>query len=130
MLRRFSAFLTTLLSLTSYHLFSAIPALAVAIDPPTGKGGSFSNAYPTITGIISSLLKNSIAIAGTILIGLLIFGGVSYIMSAGENDPKKQAQAQAMITDAVIGFLVVALAYIIVQLIEFVSGVNILNPTF
>ncbi|MBP9817817.1 hypothetical protein KBC75_03645 [Candidatus Shapirobacteria bacterium] len=126
MLRRFPVLF---LLLTSYFLHP-VSALAVPIDPPNNRGGYFSQTYPSITGLIGSLLKNSLTIAGVLLLCLLIFGGFSFIMSAGQNDPKKTAMAQAMITDAVIGFLVVILAYFIVQIVEVVTGVNILNPTF
>lgn len=127
------------LSFFNFSLFSFLiinysllinPVHAVPIDPPTGRGGSFSSAYPTITGLIAALLRNSLTIAGVILLCLLIFGGLSYIINAGDSDPKKTAQSMAMITDAIIGFLVVILAYFIIQIVEVVTGVNILNPTF
>lgn len=51
-----------------------------------------------------------------------------FIINAGSNDSKKAAQAKAIITDALIGFAVVFLAYFIIQIIEVITGLNILNP--
>lgn len=52
-----------------------------------------------------------------------------FIIGAGSNDPKKSAQGQTLVADALIGFAVVILAYFIVQIIEVVTGLNILHST-
>jgi len=57
---------------------------------------------------------------------MLIYGGFIIISSAGE-DPKKQAQGQQLITQALIGFLIVIASYLIVKLIETLTGFSILN---
>ena len=101
----------------------------VAIDPPMGTGRSLSQTFPDIGSLFSVLLKNSLTLIGVILVVLLIFGGVSYIIGAGSNDARKTAQSQAIITDALIGFAVVLLSYFIIQIIEVVTGLNILNPS-
>ena len=93
-----------------------------------GTGKSVSQTFPDIGTIINIILKNSITIAGVILLGLLIFGGLKFIMSAGSNDAKKAAEAKAIITDAIIGFVVIFVAYFIIQIIEVITGVQILNP--
>jgi len=104
--------------------------LAVAIDPPTGVAGkTLSTTFPTLGSLISVLVKNSITLAGILFLLLLIFGGVSFIIGAGSSDSKKIAQGQAMVIDALIGFVVVIMAYFIVQIIEVVTGFNILNNT-
>ena len=96
------------------------------IDLGTGK--SINATFPSIGTLFNLLLKNSITIAGVILLGLLIFGGLKFIMSAGSNDAKKAAEAKTIITDAIIGFAVVFCAYFIVQIIQLITGVSILNP--
>lgn len=98
-------------------------------DTPLGKG-SISGTYPNLGTLISLILKNSLTVAGILLLFLLLFGGVTYIMSAGDGDPKKAQQAQTAITDALIGFAVVFLAYFIIQIIQVITGLNILNPNF
>lgn len=92
-----------------------------------GTDKSLSQTFPDIGTIINLILRNSLTIAGVILLGLLIFGGVKFIMSAGSNDAKKTAEAKTIITDAIIGFAVVFCAYFIVQIIQLITGVPILN---
>lgn len=48
------------------------------------------------------------------------------IASAGSGDQKKAATAKSMITDAVIGFLVIFLSYFIIQIVEVITGFTIL----
>jgi len=104
--------------------------LAVNIgDLPTGTGRTISQTFPSIGTLVTVLLKNSLTIAGLLFLILLIFGGVMFIIGAGSTDSKKAAQGQALVTDALIGFIVVILAYFIVQIIQVVTGLNILNST-
>lgn len=91
------------------------------------QGKTIGTKYQTISPLISTLLKNSLTIAGIIFLGLLLFGGFSMIANAGSNDSKKAAQAKQTVTSAVVGFIVVFSAYLIIQLIEAITGLNILN---
>ena len=103
--------------------------LAVAIDPPLGPKGTVSQTFPTLGSLISVILKNSLTLVGLIMLVLLISGGVMFIIGAGSQDSKKSAQAKTVITDALIGFAVVFLAYFIIQIVETITGLNILNPS-
>lgn len=96
---------------------------------PIGSGNTLEGAYPNLGILISMILRNSLTVAGILLLCLLLFGGVTYIISAGESDPKKAQQAQTAITDALIGFAVVFLAYFIIQIVQVMTGLQILNPT-
>lgn len=106
---------------------NAVYAAGVSIaDTPLGPGkGTLGNTYPQISTLVTIILKNSLTIAGIILLALLIFGGLSYIIGAG-GDPKKAEQAQGVITSSLIGFAVVLTAYFIIQIIEVITGVNII----
>jgi len=86
-------------------------------------GGTYSSS----SVLISIILKNSLIVAGIILLGLLIFGGITVIMSAGSGDSKKAGQGKAAVTSALIGFAIVLLAYTIIQIIQVITGLNILN---
>lgn len=88
-------------------------------------GGTFGST----SVLISIILKASMTVAGLIFLGLLIFGGITLIMNAGSGDSKKAGQGKAAITNAVIGFAIVLLAYTIIQIIQVITGLNILNPT-
>jgi len=104
--------------------------IGVPIDPPLGPKGTVSQTFPTLGSLISVILKNSLTLVGLIMLVLLISGGVMFIIGAGSQDSKKSAQAKTVITDALIGFAVVFLAYFIIQIVEVVTGLKILNPGF
>jgi hypothetical protein len=82
-----------------------------------------------IGDIVSIVLSNSIILAGVILVFLLIFGGISIIMGAGQNNPESAAKGKQAITAALIGFLIVFSAYWIIQIVEVMTGYQILSPT-
>lgn len=91
--------------------------------------GSLSQVYKTPSVLISLIVRNSLVVAGIIFLALLIFGGLKFIINAGSGDPKKTQAAQGAITSALVGFAIVFLAYIIIQIIEVITGLKILNPT-
>ncbi len=91
-------------------------------------GKSISSVYGNLGVLVSVFIKNAYVLAGILLFLLLIFGGLGLIMSAGSGDAKKTAQGQQAITTALIGFLIIFASYWIIQIIETVTGLNILNP--
>lgn len=76
---------------------------------------------------MSNLFKLAGVIAGIILIFRLISAGYFYLSALG--DPKKFQQASDMITQSVLGLVIVAGAFIIAGLVARFTGINILNPT-
>jgi len=56
---------------------------------------------------------------------MLIWGGINFILSGG--DKEKTAKAKEKLTAAVIGIVVVLLAFALVNLISYIFGVNFLN---
>lgn len=90
---------------------------------------TLNQTFPTASSLISVILKNSFTVVSLILVVLLIFGGLMFIIGAGEQDPKKSAQGKAIITDALIGFVITIFAYSIVQIIQIITGIPILNST-
>ncbi|OGL52307.1 hypothetical protein A3K55_01525 [Candidatus Shapirobacteria bacterium RBG_13_44_7] len=89
---------------------------------------NLAQTFPNVATLVSLFLRGALTLSGLILLVLIIVGGLGFIANAG-GDPKKLAQSQAVVTNAVIGFLIVFLAYFIIQLIEVITGLNILNPT-
>lgn len=98
----------------------------VSINPALGGNNTASNTYTTPSTLINLILRNVYGLVGLILIALLIYGGF-IIISSGSGDPKKTAQGQQLITQALIGFLIVIASYLIVKLIETLTGFSILN---
>lgn len=93
-------------------------------------GEEFGSPLDELTDVgtlASSILSTAIAIAGVILLILLIFGGISIIAGAGDNDPQRVARGKQAATAAVVGFLLIFGAYWIIQAIELIFGLNILG---
>jgi len=95
-------------------------------DTPLGNGTAISTKYPDPTTLVTLIVKNGLTIAGIILIVLIVAGGFMMIASAGSGDQKQAATAKTMITDALIGFLVIFLSYFIIQIVEVITGLSIL----
>jgi uncharacterized membrane protein len=102
------------------------PTVTPVINFPT----LFQNALPTFkfTGktpgdVISDLLPYIFIIAGLILFGLLIFGGFSLMTSAGS--PENTKKAQGKITSALIGFLIIFVAYWLAKILETIFKIQI-----
>lgn len=89
-------------------------------------GADPNYAQPGI--LISALIKNAYMAGGLIILGLLLFGGFSYIVNIGSGDSKKLAQGAKAIRSALIGFLVLFSSYWIIQIIQAIFKVEILNP--
>jgi uncharacterized membrane protein len=88
----------------------------------------FKFAGQPIGKIVSESLGYVFAIAGFMLLIYLILGGFGYMTSAG--DPKKAQEAKSKITSALIGFLIVFIAYWLTRLIGLVFGVTGISDIF
>ena len=80
----------------------------------SGIGGFILKDY-SLGGIVSHLLPYAYALAGLILLVYTLIGGFKLLTSAG--DPKKVAGGQKILTNAVVGFLIVIASYWIAQII-------------
>lgn len=80
----------------------------------------------TVGSFISSILTNIYIIAGVIFLILLIVGGISVISSAGNSNPDQAAKGWRLVSAAGIGFLIIFSSYWIIQLVQFITGLQIL----
>lgn len=77
----------------------------------------------TIGTIISKILETYIFYAAAIMLLIyLMIGGFQMMFSKG--DPKAMQAAQSKITNALVGFVIVIMAFLIVQLIGKVLGLQ------
>ena len=76
-------------------------------------------------GITSLFLPYLLTIAGLILFGMLVMGG--FTMLTGAADKHAQETGKAQITSAVIGFVIIFLAYWIAQILQVIFQINILS---
>lgn len=103
-----------------------IPSVnAVEINPTTfSPAGSFN----TIASLVNTIIPNVLVIAGVVFLLIIIFAGFQLI-AAGQVDPQKWEKTRQTLTQAVIGLIIIVVAYWLVLIIQQVTGVNITNPT-
>lgn len=91
--------------------------MAAVILPkdPTG----FSN----IGSIINKAMPYILVIAGLSLLVMLISGGIT-LMTAGGN-PGKSKAGYGKITAGLVGFMIIFVAYFVVQIVQTILGVSI-----
>lgn len=92
---------------------------AVVGEGPTPLGGS-SGGIPIIVG---NILSVALPVGGIILFVMLVLGGIFFIASGP--DPKRVAAAKNTITYAIIGVVILALAFLLIRLIAIFTGANI-----
>lgn len=80
------------------------------------------NTLKDLEKVFVNIVTAAVPAAGLVLFVILLFGGLSY-MSAGD-DPKKVSSAKQMITYAIIGMIVVAMAFLILKLVALFTGVD------
>ena len=98
-------------------------SLAFRIDetifPPAGK-------FPTTEGVgflATDIISILTSVAAAIAIIFIIISGFKYVTSSG--DEKKLASATATLTYAIIGLVVVILAFIIIRVVQFFIGADV-----
>ncbi|MBI2442548.1 MAG: hypothetical protein HYV40_01410 [Candidatus Levybacteria bacterium] len=72
--------------------------------------------------LIQNILNIAVALAGTVAVFLIIWGGIQYIRSGG--DPKQAEGARHTITYAIIGLIIVLLAYFILSVVAQLTGAD------
>ncbi len=70
----------------------------------------------SISGFILKIINIALSVAGLIAVLFLIIGGFRYITSAGNEETAEQAKK--VITNAIIGVVVIILSFVIVRVIS------------
>ena len=83
------------------------------VDTITGAIGTTREGTPE--NVLNGVLGIVFSVAGAIAAGFVVYGGISYITSSG--DPGKANRAKTILTYAIIGLLIVLMAYGIVNLV-------------
>lgn len=94
-------------------------------DCLTFQGESAVTAYPDAAHLVNNILPNVYIAGGLIIFFMIVFGGFTIISNA--NNPDKMKEGTKTITSAIIGLLVLFASYWIIQIIQVVTGVQILN---
>jgi len=76
----------------------------------------------TLADVVNRLIIFIMPVGGVILLLVLIWGGYDYMMSGGA--PEKIKSAQAKLTTAIIGFVLLITSYILVKVITMIFGIS------
>ncbi len=77
----------------------------------------------SLTTLISNIIRAIVAFSGIVLFVMLLVGGMSFLFSGG--DQKKLEKAKGTLTGAFAGLLILVSSYLILLLIEKLTGVNV-----
>lgn len=83
------------------------PTAVGAISTPTG---AFSNLTGA-NGAIQTIINLLVGVAGTILVIMLVIGGIRYLTNAGNEE--EVGKAKKLLIDAIIGLIITLAAYAI-----------------
>ncbi len=95
------------------------------VDWETIKGCT-QDGVATIKGLecaFSNFISVILALAGIVLFIMLVIGGFRYLVSGG--DPKAVEAAKGTLTQAIVGLVILVLAFLILVLIREITGVNV-----
>ncbi len=98
------------------------------------QGDSIDNPLVTVEGVsalanyIGTFWQAAYIVSGLLLLAYLIFGALRFMTAGG--DEKGVTEAKAMITNAVIGLVILAASFPIIRMVEVVLGINILQITW
>ncbi len=76
-----------------------------------------------IVPLFTNLVQGVLALSGVALFVMLVVGGFNFLLSGG--DQKKLESARGTLTGAIIGLIVIVLAFLIIKTIEVATGVPV-----
>jgi len=91
------------------------------------QGSDATSAYPNSGKLIDNILPNIYIAAGLIIFFMIVFGGFTVLTNAA--NPDKMKDGTKTITSAIIGLIVLFASYWIIQIVQVITGLNILNST-
>lgn len=84
--------------------------------------GPLDSSVDSLGKVITKTLGFIMPVAGIVLLFVLISGGYDYMMSQGNADKIKSAQAK--ITSGIIGFILLIVSFLMVRLIAVIFGLG------
>jgi len=76
----------------------------------------------TLSDIVNKVVAFLVPLGGIILLFVMIWGGYDFMMSRGQ--PEKIKSAQAKITTGIIGFVLLVFSYVIAKLVATIFGLE------
>jgi len=81
-----------------------------------------------LASILNAIIIYIFPIAGFVLLFYFVYAGYTWLTSMG--DPKKIQSAKDSMTNALVGFIIIFLAYWVVRIVGRVLGINVINLVF
>lgn len=81
----------------------------------------------SLTSLFTNILQAVSVFAGIVLFIMLVIGGFSFLFSGG--DQKKLEKAKGTLTNAIIGLIVLLGGFLILKLIETITGIPVTTFT-
>lgn len=103
-------------------MFNEVLAAGIVTDTPNTLAGTSG-----LEGILLNLVGFLIPAGAVTLFIMLLIGGIKYI-TAGAN-PGNVGQARATITYAIAGIVILAMAYLLLVVIQYFTGANVTDFT-
>ncbi len=100
----------------NYQLLSIASDLVISAQNIGTINNPLGNNNLTIWSVVGSGLNIILPLAGILFVAIFIYAGISYMISTG--DPGKVKAAQAMMTNAIIGFVIIAFAFVIQAIVQ------------
>jgi len=90
---------------------------------PDGDGTTDVATIGSLVSLITNAINAIVMLSGVVLFVMLLVGGMSFLLSGG--DQKKLEKAKGTLTGAFAGLLVLVGSYLILKLIQTITGVNV-----
>lgn len=92
-------------------------------------GGPFGGIEDIeIATVVSTVITILFIVAFVLAFGFLVFGGIKWVMSGGEE--VKVKEAQGTLTAAVVGLVIVLLSFVIIKVVEALFGITLIGAGF
>jgi hypothetical protein len=88
---------------------------------------SVDSQYKSVSDLFNNILPNVYVAAGIVIFFMVVMGGFMILTNAGNADKTKEGSK--IITSAIIGLLVVFASYWLIQIIQVLTGIQIINSS-
>lgn len=102
-----------------------LPAQGINLQAPTGPGINF---YQSLQSLFNNAVVLVFMVAAVLVFIMLLWGGLEWIMSGG--DKEKVGNARKRIVNALVGLAILALAFLIMNVMGQIIGFQILGKPF
>ncbi len=99
----------------SYANAQGASAIRGGLDSAAGTSGLKSQGDVKLESVVGSLISSALSLVGVLLLAYLIYGGFKYMTAGGSG--KGTEEAISIIKNAVIGIIIIVLAYYIADFV-------------